>query len=58
MATAVASLSVRRLRTALVELGVGEHAHTVPLPPSLERVLEEVRAALNGRPRTPAPWGE
>jgi hypothetical protein len=48
-------VSVRRLRTALVELGVGDDADTVPLPPSLERVLEEVRAALNGRPRTSAP---
>ncbi len=48
-------VSVRRLRTALVELGVGDDADTVPLPPSLERVLEEVRAALDGRTRTPAP---
>jgi hypothetical protein len=46
---------VRRLRTVLVELGVGEDADTVPLPPSLERVLEQVRAALDGRPRTSAP---
>ena len=49
------ALSVRRLRTVLVELGVGEDADTVPLPPSLERVLEQVRAALDGRPRTSAP---
>ena len=48
-------VSVRRLRTALVELGVGEDADTVPLPPSLEPVLEEVRAALDGPSRTPAP---
>jgi hypothetical protein len=48
-------VSVRRLRTALVELGVGDDADTVPLPPSLERVLEEVRAVLDGRPRTSAP---
>jgi hypothetical protein len=48
-------VSVRRLRTVLVELGVGADADTVPLPPSLERVLEQVRAALDGRPRTSAP---
>ena len=48
-------VSVRRLRTALVELGVGDDADTVPLPPSLERVLEEVRAMLDRHPRTPAP---
>ena len=48
-------VSVRRLHAALVELGVGDDADTVPLPPSLERVLEEVRAALDGRPRTSAP---
>jgi hypothetical protein len=48
-------LSERRLRTALVELGVGEDADTVPLPPSLDRVLQEMRAALDGHPHTPAP---
>src|SRR5919201_6873983 len=48
-------VSVRRLRTALVELGVGEDADAVPLPPSLEIVLQQVRAGLDGHSRTAAP---
>ncbi len=38
--------SVRRLRTALVELGSGDDPDTVALPPTLARVLDDVRASL------------
>jgi len=42
--------SLRRLRTALVELGHGDKPDTVRLPLNVQRVLEEVQAQL----RTPA----
>ena len=38
--------AVRRLRTALVELGKGDDPDSVALPPGLERVLKEVRVAI------------
>ena len=45
-------LAERRLRTALVELGLGGDADTVLLPPDLERVLAAVRAPLHDRSRS------
>ena len=36
--------SLRRLRTALVELGQGDDPDTVPLPPKVQRVLDELQA--------------
>jgi hypothetical protein len=39
---------LRRLRTALVELGQGDKPQTVCLPPNVQRVLEEVQAELRG----------
>ena len=38
--------TVRRLRSALAELGEGEELDRVPVPPALERVFAEVRASL------------
>ena len=38
--------AVRRLRTALVELGKGDDPDSAALPPGLERVLKDVRAAI------------
>jgi len=38
--------TVRRLRSALAELGEGEDVDRVPVPPTLERVFAEVRASL------------
>jgi len=38
--------TVRRLRSALAELGEGEDLDKVPVPPTLERVFAEVRASL------------
>jgi two-component SAPR family response regulator len=38
--------SMRRLRSALVELGEGNDAEHVIVPPALERIFSEVRAAL------------
>jgi hypothetical protein len=40
--------SMRRLRSALVELGEGDDPEHVIVPPALERVFTEVRAALLG----------
>jgi two-component SAPR family response regulator len=36
----------RRLRNALVELGEGDDPDRVPVPPTLKRVFDEVRASL------------
>jgi hypothetical protein len=36
----------RRLRRALVELGEGDDPDRVPIPPTLKRVFDEVRASL------------
>ena len=41
--------SLRRLRTALVELGQGDKPQTVRLLPNVQRVLEEVQAEFRGR---------
>lgn len=38
------AVSVRRLRTALVELGHGDRPETVRVPPNVQRVLDEVEA--------------
>lgn len=41
---------MRRLRSALVELGEGADPERVPVPPALVHVFAEVRASLlNGR---------
>jgi hypothetical protein len=37
---------MRRLRSALVELGEGDEPEHVTVPPALERVFSQVRAAL------------
>src|SRR5262249_57833768 len=39
-------VSLRRLRTALVELGQGDTPETVRLPLNVQRVLDEVRAQM------------
>jgi nucleoid-associated protein YgaU len=39
-------VSLRRLRTALVELGQGDRAESVRLPLNVQRVLDEVRAQM------------
>jgi hypothetical protein len=38
--------SIRRLRSALVELGEGDDPERVIVPPALERVFTEVRTVL------------
>ena len=46
--------SIRRLRTALVELGQAEKPETARLPLSVQRVLEEVQNQLRGIGETAA----
>jgi hypothetical protein len=45
-------MSIRRLRTALVELGQAEKPETASLPLSIQRVLEEVQSEIRAQGET------
>jgi hypothetical protein len=44
--------SIRRLRTALVELGQAEKPETARLPLSIQRVLKEVQSKIRAQGET------